>query len=125
HASEQKSEPAHSERREGITEALVHGRKKSWNSLPVAASASEWVPAFHSLALATTHLVGGAFLQPLTVNFARVLVGLFRVVHFGRRDHALFLRPALIDALEAPLHAAARGADRLAVDDNENRIGVR
>src|SRR6185312_14426045 len=70
-------------------------------------------------------LVGLAFLQDLPVRFARMLVGRLGVVHLGGSDKTLLLRPALIDALEAPFGAAAAGADGLPADQDEDRIRVR
>src|SRR5438270_508078 len=48
------------------------------------------------------------------VGVAGMVVGAAGVVHFGGGDEPLLLLPAAVHALEAPLRAAAGGADRLA-----------
>ena len=62
--------------------------------------------------------------QDAAVGLSRVLVGGFRG-RLLRRDLRRLLRPALIDGAQAPLGARARGADRLAADEHEDRVGVR
>src|SRR6186713_3044097 len=57
--------------------------------------------------------------QPLPVHFARVGIGVLRLLHLRGFDEALLLRPALVHALEAPIRAAARGANRLIADEHE------
>src|SRR5688572_28127681 len=48
-----------------------------------------------------------------------------RLRQLGLSDERLLLRPALVHALQAPLDAAAGGANRLVADENENRVRVR
>src|SRR5579871_3241039 len=52
--------------------------------------------------------------QPL-IDFARMLIGFAGGLFFGRRNRHLFLAPALVDCRQAPLRAAARCANRLAI----------
>jgi len=54
-----------------------------------------------------------------------MVVSQFRVLHLVRLVGPLFLGPALINTLQTPFGAALGGANRLAIDDDKNRIRVR
>ena len=58
------------------------------------------------------------------VSLASVFVSLRGLVALFRRNLGRLLAPALINGLQTPFGAAARGADRLVADDDEDRIGV-
>src|SRR4051794_1516496 len=58
------------------------------------------------------------------VRLAGVVVGGLGVFHLCGGVGALFRLPALVYALAAPLGGALAGADRLVVDDDEDRVGV-
>ena len=66
----------------------------------------------------------GRFFDQAAVRDASVFVGRAGVVEFVLFDVAFFLRPALVDTFEAPF-GAAFVADRFAIDENEDRVGVR
>ena len=66
-----------------------------------------------------------AFGQQLLIGLPRALVVLLRLLHFVGLDKLLFLRPTLVNALEAPFGAALGRADRLVADKHENRVRVR
>src|SRR4051812_37614942 len=60
----------------------------------------------------------------LIVRLAGVLVRGPGVVHLVGGVGALLGPPALVDALAAPLGAPLARADRLVVDEDEDRVGV-
>src|SRR5207253_11028769 len=72
------------------------------------------------------HLVSIRFalLRQTLIGGARMLIDFLGLVHFIGFDETLFLRPALIDAFQAPLSAALGGANRPVIDQNKNWIGV-
>src|SRR5947209_11986872 len=59
------------------------------------------------------------------VRLARPLVSLRRLAALARGNLRGLLTPALVNRFEAPLGAAARGADGSASDDDEDGVRVR
>src|SRR5258708_4095664 len=66
-----------------------------------------------------------AFRDELPVSGPGVLVSGSRLRHLVRFDETLLLFPAAVYAVEAPLRAASRGPDRLAIDEDKDRVGMR
>src|SRR5271166_2202996 len=64
------------------------------------------------------------FLANLPIRLARQIVGLSGLLLLGRANVTLPLRPALIDALQAPFGRFPGCADRLVAHDHEDRVGV-
>ena len=67
----------------------------------------------------------GGFGQSFSKHLSGAIVRVPRLVQLARPNLRRLLRPALIHGLQAPLGASARGADRLAADEREDRVGVR
>ena len=63
--------------------------------------------------------------QDLAIGCAGDFVGVGGLLLLLGADLRLLLGPADVDRFEAPLGAAAAGADRLVVDLHEHRVGVR
>src|SRR5215510_12258744 len=70
-------------------------------------------------------LINIALRENAAINLPRMFVGLRGFVAFLRRNLRRLLAPTLVDGLQAPFGATARGADRLVADDDEDRVGVR
>tara|TARA_B100000809_G_scaffold18552_1_gene16368 strand:+ start:1711 stop:1911 length:201 start_codon:yes stop_codon:yes gene_type:complete len=64
------------------------------------------------------------FADDAAVGFLGVIVGGVEVGDFVFAHEAAFLRAAFFHPRKAPLGAAPGCADRLAIDEHENRIGV-
>src|SRR5438552_331845 len=92
---------------------------RPWN--PVAAEAA----LQNTVLLGSEHvLISFALGEQLFVSGSGVGVGGFEVLLFAIFDKAKFLALAFFDAVQTPLGAAPGSADRFALDEYENGIGV-
>src|SRR5262245_5930739 len=69
-------------------------------------------------------LINPTLRENAAISLPRVFVSLRGLVALLRRNLRRLLAPALVDGFQTPFGAAARGADRLVADDDEDRVGV-